>query len=114
MSGSVSERVSRSESVSLIRPSRSDSSTRWVSCSRLWTEVSSSRGVTLHSRTSALLILLRTQISGRTVFTTLRKGGESSMAERSGWAMAQDLGAISPSTMCRKTTTIIATANATP
>lgn len=98
----------------LISPRRSDSSIRWVSWSRLCTEVSSSRGVTRHSRTRALLIVFSSRISGRTAPTTARKAGLSSIAERSGCAMAQDFGAISPTTMCRKTTTIIASAKAMP
>ncbi|CAO0835574.1 hypothetical protein SMICM17S_03875 [Streptomyces microflavus] len=87
---------------------------RWVSWSRLWTEASSSRGVTRQSRTRALLTAFSSRISGRTALTTARNAGLRSIAERSGWAMAQDLGAISPITMCRKTTTTIARAKAMP
>ncbi|SCF81680.1 hypothetical protein GA0115255_107494 [Streptomyces sp. Ncost-T6T-2b] len=112
--GSVRDRVIRPESPWLISPSRSDSSMRWVSWSRLCTEVSSSRGVTRQSLTRPLLIQFISRISGRTALTRARKAGLSSIAERSGWAMAQDLGAISPTTMCRKTTTIMASAKAMP
>ena len=41
-----------------------------------------------------------------------RNGSARIVAERSGWAMAQDLGAISPTTMCRNTTTTRLIANA--
>ena len=41
-----------------------------------------------------------------------RNGSASSTAESSGWLIAHDFGAISPTTTCRKPTTATASTNA--
>jgi hypothetical protein len=50
--------------------------------------------------------------SGRVTAMNARIGSASRIAERSGWAIAHDLGAISPTTRCRNVTTTRASTNA--
>ena len=49
---------------------------------------------------------------GRKIRAYRRNDGLSLSAESSGWAIAHDLGAISPTTMCRNTTIDNAIVNA--
>ena len=64
-----------------------------------------STGVTPLAETSRLAIALTQLSRGRTSQMKPREGTPMSLAEVSGYAIAQDFGAISPTTRCRNVTT---------
>ena len=78
-----------------------------------WTVVASSTGSTLPRRRTALARPFRASRTGPVTQVKARKGRARSTADRSGWLMAHDFGAISPTTMWRKTTTATAMTTAT-
>jgi hypothetical protein len=73
---------------------------------------SSSWGSTPTARTRPLAMAFRARMNGRNNRANARNGRASRSAESSGWAIAQDFGAISPTTMWRNTTTLRAMAKA--
>ena len=106
-------RPSRSWSRRSIRPSRRDSPSRCPSrCGSVWVSTSL-RGGTRISRRKPLAIPFITASTGRATRAKARNGSARISAERSGCEIAHDLGAISPTTMCRNVTTASATASAT-
>jgi hypothetical protein len=94
-------------------PSTTDSSSRRARSADPCTISRSSWGTTPNSRITPFATLLSVQMTGCSSRTNAVNGRTSSMADRSGALMAQDLGAISPTTMWARTTSDSATANAT-
>ena len=102
-SSSAPDRGVRMEAVSA--PTEAECSTSWrmVSASCPPTAARSTGSIPL-AETSRLAIVLIHTSSGRNTHTNAREGTPMIVAASSGWAIAHDLGAISPATRCRNVT----------
>src|SRR6266478_6565481 len=92
----------------LCSTSMRSSSGEWIASSSALVPFSPS------SRTTRLALQLRRSVNGRVIHEKKRRGSAIQRLVRSGWVMAQALGACSPNTTWRKETIATATVEATP
>ena len=100
--------LSSSSSAASMRPCSRDASMSSRSSAGPCTTLASSTGSTFQIPSSTLAIPLSSRRTHRVAAMNRRNGSPIRMADRSGWLIAHDFGAISPTTIWRNTTTATA------